>query len=429
MIEEITLKNIYSFKDKVTFSFEATADKTFDSTHVVVMPNGTRLLKLGIIYGSNASGKSNFLYAIEDMRYFLTSDPENMDSPTGFEPFMLDKETPNQPSEFSIKFWVDGIRYCYQLHSTSKSVVYEKLSYYKTTQPIMVFKRVFEDGQSVLTFNPKVQKIGQEEQKILSLYCLPNKSFFAARGRINMKMEHIDIVREWIRNKFMPLIDPGTDMNKYAHKKISEDNNFKEYLLNFMHWADFNITGIDSDFINEHVPEHIQKLLLENNNVPNDMKESLLENGTMKKSVLVFEHTVENKRGTEKYLMNFRQQSEGTKRMMGIESAIYETINNNAFLAIDEIESSLHPDLLEYILQKYLMNSGNSQLLITTHYPGLLSTINDLLRKDNIWFVEKEKNGATDLYSLVEFNGLNKISHFERAYRNGQFGALPNIID
>lgn len=75
------------------------------------------------------------------------------------------------------------------------------------------------------------------------------------------------------------------------------------------------------------------------------------------------------------------------------------------------------------------MNHGNSQLLVTTHYPGLLDTINDLLRKDNIWFVEKGKNGSTDLYSLVEFNGLNKITRFERAYRNGQFGALPNIKD
>lgn len=66
-------------------------------------------------------------------------------------------------------------------------------------------------------------------------------------------------------------------------------------------------------------------------------------------------------------------------------------------------------------------------MLITTHYPGLLNTIDDLVRKDNIWFVEKDKSGATDLYSLVEFKGLNKISKIERAYRKGQFGALPNI--
>ena len=66
-------------------------------------------------------------------------------------------------------------------------------------------------------------------------------------------------------------------------------------------------------------------------------------------------------------------------------------------------------------------------MIFTTHYPGLFNTIDDLIRKDNIWFVEKDKSGMSDLYSLVEFNGLNKISKIERAYRNGQFGALPNI--
>ena len=84
MIEEIAFKNVLSFKDEVTFSFEATDDTTFDSSHVVTMPNGTRLLKLGIVYGSNASGKSNLLYAIDSLREFWFADPQNMDSPTGF---------------------------------------------------------------------------------------------------------------------------------------------------------------------------------------------------------------------------------------------------------------------------------------------------------------------------------------------------------
>ena len=403
MIEEITLKNIYSFKDEVTFSFEATADTAFDSTHVVVMPNGTRLLRLGVIYGSNASGKSNLLYAIDDLRLFLISDPQNMDVHTGFEPFMLDKETPNLPSEYSVKFWIDGVRYWYQLHVTGKKVIYEKLSFYKTTQPIKIFERTLDGGQSVLTFNNKVQKIGQEEQKILNLNCLPNMSFFATRGRVNMKMEHVDKVRDWIHNKFMPLVDIGANMNKYGYNKIKKDNKFVDYLVDFMHLADFNISGLENNYAKEQ--------------------------DTANNPAIVFEHTVENDRGSERYNMSFGQQSEGTKRMIGIEAAIYEAVEFESFLTIDEIESSLHPDLLEYVLQKFLMNHGNSQLLVTTHYPGLLDTINDLLRKDNIWFVEKGKNGSTDLYSLVEFNGLNKITRFERAYRNGQFGALPNIKD
>lgn len=235
MIEEIIFKNVLSFKKETTFSFEATPDTTFETQHVVTMPNGTRLLKLGIVYGPNAGGKSNLLYAISALRDFMVFDPLNMDEPTGFEPFLLDKETPNLPSEYSIKFWVNGIRYWYQLTATTKLVIHEKLSYYKTVQPIKVFERVLEDGQSVLSFNPAVQKIDQEEQKALTLNCLPNKSFFAARGRVNMKMEHVDGVRQWIRNRFMPMVGPFTNMEKYSKRKIREDVNFKEHLLRFLH--------------------------------------------------------------------------------------------------------------------------------------------------------------------------------------------------
>lgn len=427
MIEEITFKNVLSFKDEVTFSFEATDDSTFDSSHVVVMPNGTRLLKIGIIYGSNASGKSNLLYAIDFLHDFWVSDPQNMDNPTGFEPFLLDAETPNQPSEYSIKFWANGVRYWYQLQVTSKQVMHEKLSFYKTVQPIRVFERKLEDGQSVLTFNPSVQKIGQEEQKTLSLLCLPNKSFFAVRGRINMKMEHVDVVREWIHTQFMPMIRPSTNMTPFCQKKISKNIEFKKYLLDFLHLADFNITGVNNREQEEPIPEDVQKILLNDENVPDEIKKELIGQTTIKKQVIGFEHTVENNRGVEKYELSTEQQSAGTRRVMGIEAAVFEAVKNNAVLLIDELETSLHPDLMEYILQEYLLKESHSQLLITTHYPGLLNTIDNLIRKDNIWFVEKNKTGSTDLYSLVEFNGLNKISQIERAYRNGRFGALPNI--
>lgn len=397
MIEEITFKNVLSFKNETTLSFEATSDKTFESYHAITMPNGTRLLKLGIVFGPNAGGKSNLLSAISSLRNFMVNDPQNMDEPTGFEPFLLDKETPKLPSEYSIKFWINGIRYWYQLIATAKLVLHEKLSYYKTVQPIKIFERTLEEGQSVLYFNPSVQRLGQDELKALTLNCLPNKSFFAARGRVNMKMQHVDIVRQWIHNSFMPMVEPSTNMGIYSKRMIKKDVSFKEHLLRFLHQADFNITGLN-----------------EKADIPNELK-------------LGFEHTVENKRGLEKYEFSTRQESNGTTRVMDIEAVIYEAIKNNSFLMIDEIDSSLHPNLIEFILQEYIFNSCESQMLITTHYPGLLNTIDDLIRKDNIWFVEKDKSGATDLYSLVEFKGLNKISKIERAYRIGKFGALPNI--
>lgn len=399
MIEEISFRNILSFKNRTTLSFEATPDKSIETSHVVEMPNGTRLLRLALVFGANASGKSNLIYALEELHNFWTFNPSNMDSKTGIEPFMLDRNTPGEASEFNLKIWIDGVRYWYQLCLTKSVVSLERLSYYKTTQPIMVFDRKFEDGQSIIKTNPAVQNIDNETLKMLSLNCLPNMSVFAARGRVNMKFDYVDRFRKWINDGFMSTIYPETDMTKFAGKMLKDNEDFKSYMLNFLNMADFNITGL---------------------------KEHSDEEGLRK---LDFEHTVENERGKEMYNLNFSHQSNGTRRLLGIEAAVFNLCKNGSFLMIDEMDASLHPDIMEYILRQFLLDNSPSQLLITTHYDGLLRTVNDLIRKDNIWFTEKDKSGASQLYSLVEFKGLNKITNLDKAYRNGIFGALPLIKD
>ena len=141
-----------------------------------------------------------------------------------------------------------------------------------------------------------------------------------------------------------------------------------------------------------------------------------------------FEHTVRNARGVEKYDLPNNLQSDGTRRTFGVETAVYEALKGEKMLTIDEIESSLHPDLVEFIIQQFLQTHNRSQLLVTSHYDPLLNTVDDLMRKDSVWFMEKGEDGGSSLYSLVEFKGLNKISSFQKSYRNGVFGALPNII-
>lgn len=399
MIEEISFKNILSFKDETSLSFEATGDTSIETDHVVTMPNGTRLLRLAVVFGANASGKSNLLYAMEWLHKFWIANPTSMDINTGIEPFLLDRESPKEPSVFNIKIWINGVRYWYQLSLTSKIVIFEKLSYYKTVQPIMVFERRIEDEQTVIKINPAVQKIDTGTQKMLSLNCLPNMSVFAARGRVNMKFDHVDQFRKWINLEFMPTIYPSTNMTDFARRIMKGDDKFKSYMLNFLNMADFNITGLNEHHDNDGVRE------------------------------IRFQHTVENTNGREMYDFNLDHQSDGTRRLLGVEAAVFELTKKGSFLMIDEMDASLHPDLMEYILKQFLLESSGSQLLITTHYDGLLRKIDDLIRKDNIWFTEKDKAGVTHLYSLVEFKGLNKITHIDKAYRNGVFGALPDIKD
>ena len=137
----------------------------------------------------------------------------------------------------------------------------------------------------------------------------------------------------------------------------------------------------------------------------------------------VFEHTVENDNGIERYQMERKDESVGTMRTFGIEAALYEALKSQAVLPVDEWETSLHPKLQEKMLFEYLRTNSRSQLIVTTHNDGLLDLVDDLIRKDSVWFTEKKKSGVTDLYKLTDFRGVNRLSSIREAYRNKRFGA------
>lgn len=396
MIQEFTVKNFRSFKDKVTLSFEATKDTTFESSHVVEVAPGVRLLRLALVFGANASGKSNLLAAFDYLRNFWFHQPADLYAPTESIPFLLDKVTPQEPTEFGLKFYTAGKKYWYVLVLDTHRVISEKLYFYKSAQPTLLFSRSFENGQSVIRFNPSVIKIDATVSREIALRCLPNMSFFAAKKMINYSLPHINDASDWMRKRTHQIIDPGNTMFDSAGKMALNNDALKKYLVDFMHRADFNITDISAEKYACDVRTY-------------------------------FEHTVKNSRGTEKYILSNELQSLGTQRTFGIETAIYSAILNNEFLPIDEIESSLHPDLAEFILEQFFKSESRSQLLVTTHYDPLLGSVDDLIRKDSVWFTEKGEDGCSDLYSLVEFKGLRKIKSFQKSYRNGAFGAVPNI--
>lgn len=428
MIQELKIKNFMSFRDEVTLSFEATKDKTFEDSHIVEVAPGVRLLRFAMVYGANASGKTNLLFALVFLHDFVFYKPDDIEEETGSEPFRLDAATPNEPTEFSIKFYVDDIRYWYELKLDQQKVLLERLYYYNSVQPTKLFERTWRDGESVLDFNSTVVKISQAAKEELSLKCLPNMSFFAARKQVNVAMKEIDAAREWFRNGILPMVKPQTRMFEYASEKMLENSVLKEYLLDFIHRADFNISDVKTDVIKQPIPQKVLNLMLQDDGAPNEVKERLTKDKAYDEIRTNFVHKVHNSRGEESYVLPDEYQSDGTKRTIGVEAAIFEAVRKQAMLFIDEIESSLHPDLVEFIIEQFLSQRNRAQLLVTTHYDPLLNTVgDDLIRKDSVWFTEKDETGNTDLYSLVEFKGLNRISSLQKAYRNGVFGALPNI--
>lgn len=427
MIQEIKIKNFLSFKDEVKFSFEATNDKFAEDSQVVTINENTRLLRFAIIYGYNASGKSNLISVLDFLSYFWSAKPKDMDSKTGVIPFKLDGISSDKPSSFEVVFYVRDTKYWYQLELDQHQVYLEKLSYYKTTQPIMLFERTLKDGQSDIQFNPKAEKISTAAKEMISVNCLKNTSFFVARNQVNVSLPIIDAAKEWMRQQLMPVISPTTGLTSYAQKKASENRSLINYIVKFLHEADFNVTDVSANVISKQLTDDAVKYLTEESDIDDEETarevERIKKERTIKQIQTVFEHTVENDNGTETYQMDKKEESTGTMRTFGIEAALYEALKSEAVLPIDELETSLHPMLLEKILFEYLKTPSRSQLIVTTHNDGLLDLLDDLIRKDSVWFTEKKKSGITDLYKLTDFRGINRLSSIREAYRNKRFGA------
>ena len=255
--------------------------------------------------------------------------------------------------------------------------------------------RVDANGVSKLNCNSAVTHLSQAETDVLSMNCLRNMSVLAVLKKVNISVPFLSKMRHWIDTQILPLQSGSqSSLSQGAKKLISDSEDFRQYIMKFAKEADFNISDIK-----------IQKM------------------------AALFGHAIEGESGVQDYFMPETCQSSGTKRMVELESLIYTQLKRQAFLCIDEIESSMHPNLMEYVLAKFINTPDNeSQLLVSTHYDPILKDIDDIFGRDSVWFTEKGKDGNTSLFPLTDFKGLNRLASIHRAYMNGRFGALPNIL-
>ena len=402
MIAEIKFKNMFSFSDETVLSFEADKSKDLESYHVVELAPDVKLLKLAVRYGANSSGKSNIIKVCDFIRSFITCTPLNKAELIKIVPFLLNRTSKEQASEFSVSFYAmngdKAIRYVYSVLLETTHIVRETLIYYLSQQPATVFERSMENNVSSIKFGQKV-KISTAAKEEITLKCLPNMSVFAAYMQVNTNIAEMETALQYLTKQMMPAIVPTSSLSRYAEEAIKKET-AKEYILRYLQEADFNISNISS-------------------------KEQETKKGVV--NYTMYQHKVSSGLGGNDYY-EFPElyESDGTIRTFGLASQIQNSIGSNAFLAVDEIESSLHPKLIEYMIERFLKESKQAQLLLTTHYDGLLGE-EDLLRKDNIWFAEKNTDGASVLYPLTDFKGLNRISSLQKAYKFGKFGAVPNL--
>ncbi len=424
MIHSVQVQNFLSFRGEITLSFEATKDRHLENYHVVEAAPGIRLLKFLVVYGYNASGKSNLIDIFSFLHNFWFEVQESKKEETGIVPFLLDPESREKPTIFNLQFYVNTVKYKYQLKINRKEVVHESLDYYPGLQPANIFNRITEKGVSRIKFGPKL-KVASIVENEVNLKCLPNMSVFAAYNQVNTNIKNLNDVHEWIQMHMLQPIDPQISLRYFAEDMLLKESDCKEKILNYLKRADFNVSDIVTKEIeNKVTQEMISKF--KSIGLPADELERLEKERSIKTKKTDFEHNVINRGKVGKFPLPMDLQSEGTKRIFGLAVAIYKTLKQNAFLAIDEIESKLHPQLIEYFIEQFLRESESSQLLVATHYDNLFDE-HDLLRKDNFWFTEKGKDASTKLYPLSSFQGLNRLSSLQKAYKFGKFGAIPNI--
>jgi len=428
MILEFKVKNYLSFKEEVTFSFEATADKNLEEYYVTEVVPGVRILKLGIVYGANASGKSNLISAFDFLSFFVGKIRKDKNDETGFVPFMFG-ETKDEPGKFELIFYVESRKYVYSVVLDEHVVIEESLYFYPGTQPALVFHRYFDKTNelSLIEYGTKV-KISKVVKNEIQLKTLKNISFFAASQQVNYAIpEVIGEVKNWFDKYSLSSIEPDDRLTEYASQKVKENALAKEFVMDFLKRAEFNISDIVFKKEFQKVSEDFLKMV-ETSPIPEEEKEKILnEKGFVREST-EFEHAIINEGITQKYVLPEEFQSAGTMRYYGLSVPFYEMLQNNAFLAIDEIESSMHTLLVNHFIREFLMNgreSKHAQLLVTTHNISLLNE-KDLLRKDAVWFANKRENGATELYSMADFDIRKELSYYN-AYKIGKFGAIPNL--
>lgn len=429
MIQEFRVSNFLSFRDETVLSFEPVRNgrrgkgQNKGKDYLIHKVNDkTELLRLAVFYGANASGKTNILKAINFLAGFCKKREAIPNAPTGAKPFMLNSITRNLPSKFNIRFFVDGVRYWYTLELDQKQVLLEALYVYKSTQPTTVFKRV----QNSIEFNASENTLSTTAKELLELNCLPNLPFFASKAKVNIRLKHVDPVMSFFEDSFMEGEIENDVLFSVAEQFVSSAPDVKQHLLKFLKEADFNISEITSKKEEVIIPDGIRTAILSDPSSPAPIKEQLKDKSSFDRVKTFFTHKVNNNGIMEEYKFSSKDQSLGTRRIFGLESYLFVLEKSQNIAVLDEIDSSLHPRLVDFVLKKFAECRNNeSQLIVTTHYTGLLD--NPVLRDDCFWITDKDESGASSICSVARIKDA-RLTSKEKGYRLGKLGGTPNII-
>lgn len=423
MLIEFNVQNYRSIKNEMTLSMVASnSDKTSLQNNLIkgVLKNDT-LLRSALIYGANASGKTNVLLALNFLkRLILNSATHPKGTGIRFEPFKLDSTSKIKPTEMKVIFLKNKIRYIYEVSYNKERVIFESLQLYESIRPKIIFKRYFT--------KPKVKDISKyhkineyyyyfpdytKKQKEIADKTNENTLYLSKTRTENFKPT--DDVYAWFDE--LVFIGPDGINEEFTLKLAEKHKKYRNLILNALNIADFAIDDFKSD----------SKEITGFENFPHQIKQFFAQNPHIKPANKITQNdfSIYHKGKPFNFML---EESEGTKRMFNVIGPIIDVLENSKVIIFDEFEVKLHPELNRFILDLFhnpSQNKGNSQIIFTTHNTNLLDL--DRIRRDQVWFTEKNpETYATELYSLLEFKP-RKDKNIERGYLAGKYGALPFI--
>ncbi|NIG53911.1 ATP/GTP-binding protein [Chitinophaga sp. Cy-1792] len=432
MIIEFSIQNFKGIKDKVTLTFEPENSKRLEDFYLISPMPGVKLLKLGVIYGANGSGKTTILQALVLLRSMILHPVVQKTEKLEFEPFLFDEVTQQAPTTFSLKFVSNGRKYLYEIAVSRDAVLQEKLIHYNPNKALVFERATNADRQlSTIKFGSKI-KIKKAEANTLITNTLWNNLVLSTFLRTNVDSVEMREATEWFIDVLNGWIQPGTNLFYDVNDYISENVHSRLNVLQFLKKADLGIVDIFVEKKVQQVDENVKQLanLLSRQLAATVRNTGIFDADTIEQIEVLFEHAIKKDNKVKKYKLPYDQESQGTKRYFQFSGVLSKMLELPQVYLIDELESSLHPDLIKHFLLLFLVNVTKSQLLVTTHHRELLME-RDMLREDAIWFTERKNEGGIELYELSDFDSSvvrDTLSVFN-AYKSGKLGAVPALSD
>jgi len=416
MLIEFRVTNFRSLRDEQVLSLVAARDKTLQETNTLAtsIKAAPTLLRSAAIYGANAGGKSNLIKALQYMRGVVAESATALQPGQTFsvQPFKLDGVSASQPTEFEVTFILDGVRYQYGFALTPERIVSEYLLVYKAFKPQRWFDRSFdpETGKDRYEFGPGLK--GQKS--VWENATRPNSLFLSMAVQLNS--EQLRPVFDWFVNRLV-IINEITPLSPKFSVQMLRNEEGKRAICDFLGAADISIADID--VITRKVQGQAVHLDLVGGKTE-------VRNEEVEQDELRFRHVTDQGEA----VFGLQDESSGTRNLLFITGPVLHILSKGLTLVVDELDTSLHTLLVQRLVRLFHnpeQNRNGAQLVFTTHDASLLDA-DGLFRRDQIWFVEKNREQASTLYALAEFSP-RKNEALARGYLMGRYGALPFLSD